>query len=158
MMKDTTVSGYLAALPADRRREIAKVRAVIRKNIPKGYVEHVGWGGITWSVPLEVYPDTYNGHPLSYVAIASQKNYASLYLMVAYGSPAQLKTLTQGFAAAGKKLDMGKSCIRFQSADDLALDVIGKVVASVAMPEWIALAKAAQSPEAKARRKVARAK
>jgi hypothetical protein len=66
--------------------------------------------------------------------------------------------LTQGFAAAGKKLDMGKSCIRFQSADDLALDVIGKVVASVAMPEWIALAKAAQSPEAKARRKLARAK
>ncbi len=151
--KASTVAEYLESLPPDRRKAVAKVRAVVRKNLPRGYVEHMGWAGINWSVPLSVYPDTYNGHPLDYVALASHKNYASLYIMVAYGDPAQDARLKDGFAKAGKKLDMGKSCIRFTDPDDLALDVIGEVVASTPMQKWIAIAKSAHSPEAKANRK-----
>lgn len=151
-VKATTVAEYLDSLPPDRKKALAKVRAVVRKNLPKGYVEHMGWAGINWSVPLSVYPDTYNGHPLDYVALASQKNYASLYMLVAYGDAAQAARLRDGFAKAGKKLDMGKSCIRFTDPDDLALDVIGEVVASTPMRKWIGIAKAAHSPEAKANR------
>jgi hypothetical protein len=149
----TTVAEYLDALPPDRKALLKKVRGVVKKNLPQGYVEHMNWGAINWSVPLSAYPDTYNGQPLTYVALASQKNYASLYMMVAYGSPAQADALKKGFAAAGKKLDMGKSCIRFREADDLALDVIGDVVASTPMQAWIAIAKSAHSPEAKQARK-----
>ena len=82
-----TVAAYLAALPADRRAELAKVRRVIRKHLPKGYKEGVEWGMISYGVPLRVYPDTYNGKPLCYAAIAAQKGYSSLYLMTVYGSP-----------------------------------------------------------------------
>ena len=148
-----TVAEYLESLPPDRRKELKKVRAVVKKSLPRGYVEHMNWGAINWSVPLSAYPDTYNGQPLTYVALASQKNYASLYMMVAYGSVEQDTALRKGFAAAGKKLDMGKSCIRFMEADDLALDVIADVVASTPMQAWIAIAKSAHSPEAKKNRK-----
>jgi len=137
-----TVAAYLAGLPAPRRAEIARVRQVLRKHMPKGYKEGMGWGAITWSVPLKVYPDTYNGQPLCYAALAAQKNYLSVYLMCVYGDKSRALRLKAGFKAAGKKLNMGKSCIRFQKADDLALDVIGELIAGVPMERYIAMAKA----------------
>lgn len=138
----TTVDDVLAALPEDRRGEIERVRAVVRENLPAGYVEGTSGGMICYSVPLSVYPDTYNKQALWYVALASQKNYLSLHLMPVYGSPPLEKRLRDAFAAAGKKLDMGKACIRFRRADDLALDAVGDIVASVPMDRWIAMAKA----------------
>ena len=140
----TTVTACLAALPPERRAAMAAVRRVIRSHIPEGYREALTRGLITWIVPLSVYPDTYNGHALWYVALGAQKNYLSVYLMGAYGSPALTGRLQEGFRAAGKRLDMGKSCIRFRQASDLALDVVGSVVASVPMRAFVASAESAR--------------
>jgi len=139
-----TVAAYLASLPADRRAEVARVRRVITKHLPKGYKEAMGWGMIMYGVPLKVYPDTYNGHPLCYAALAAQKNYTSLYLMSVYGSKPLLAELKAGFKKAGKKLDMGKSCIHFKRADDLALDTIGKLIARLPVSKYVEIAKAAR--------------
>jgi hypothetical protein len=139
-----SVEAYLERLPADRRRELERVRAVVRKNLPRGYEETLARGIITYSVPLRVYPDTYNGQALWYVAMASQKNYLTLYLMNTYAHAPLAQRLRDGFKAAGKKLDMGKACIRFRSADDLALDTIGEIVASTPLEKYVAIARAVQ--------------
>jgi len=137
MSKAATVADYLAELPADRRRTISAVRAVIRKSLPKGYKESVGYGMICYAVPLSTYADTYNGQPLCYAALASQKNYCALYLMNVYGDTQTAKAFRDGFKKAGKKLDMGKSCVRFKTADDLPLDVIGKTIAATPVTAFI---------------------
>jgi len=143
--KTVTVASYLASLPPARRTAMEAVRAVIRKHVPDGYQETLTKGLITWVVPLSAYPTTYNGHALWYVALGAQKNYLSLYLMAAYASPALTKRLQDGFRQAGRRLDMGKSCIHFKDAGDLALDVIGEVVAAVPMRDYIATAEAART-------------
>jgi hypothetical protein len=135
---------FLAALPPERRRELGRVRDCIVRNLPRGYEESLAGKILAYQVPLAAYPDTYNGQPLWYVGLAAQKNYLSLYLMCAYGSPDHAQRLKDGFKAAGKKLDMGKSCIRFKTADDLPLDVIGELVASIPMTRWIEIARAAR--------------
>jgi uncharacterized protein YdhG (YjbR/CyaY superfamily) len=132
-----TVAEYLAALPEDRRAPLAKLRAFLKKRVPKGYREGMLWDAITWSIPLEDFPETYNGQPLCYAAIASQKRHLSLYLICAYGDAAQRRQLEDGFKKAGKKLDMGKSCIRFQELEDLPLDVIGDVLAAVPPKQYM---------------------
>lgn len=139
-----TADDFLAALPADRRAAATKLRTLIRKHLPQGYEEAVVKGTLVYQVPLSQYPDTYNGQPSWYVALASQKSYLSLYLMGAYGDAGLRKRLEAGFKAAGKKLDMGKSCIHFKQADDLALPVIADLVAAVPMAKWIAMARAAR--------------
>jgi Domain of unknown function (DU1801) len=139
---DAAVKAFLASLPAERRAELEAVRAVVRRNLPAGYEEAMSRSLLVWQVPLSVYPDTYNGHPLWYAALAAQKNYLSLHLMNAYGDPALARRLREGFKAAGKRLDMGKACIRFRKAADLALDVVGEVVASTPMDRYVAAAKA----------------
>lgn len=131
-----------ATVPAERRRELEKVSAVIRRHVPAGYEEAALGRFLSWQVPLKKYPDTYNGHPLMYVALTAQKHYLSLYLMCAYGDPALAQRLKDGFKAAGKKLDMGKACVRFKAAEDLALDVVGDVVSRVPMARYIAAAQA----------------
>jgi uncharacterized protein YdhG (YjbR/CyaY superfamily) len=137
----TSVAEYLESLPAERRAAIQAVRKLINKHLPMGYRETFAWGMITWSVPLEVYPDTYNGQPLCYAALGNQKNHMALYLMSAYMASPQQKRLVAGFRAAGKKLDMGKACIRFKSLDDLPLDVIAEVAGAVPVKDFVAAAK-----------------
>jgi uncharacterized protein DUF1801 len=139
-----TVAAYIAKLPAARRVEIERVCSVIRKNLPAGYEETFTRGMIVYEVPLAKYDDTYNGHALWYAALAAEKNYLSLHLMNVYGSPALAQQLRDGFNAAGKKLDMGKACIRFRTADDLALDTIAELVASTPLEQFVAIAKAAR--------------
>lgn len=134
----------LEGLPGDRRTAMSRVCEVVRENLPEGLEEAFARGMIVWQVPLRRYPDTYNGHPLMYAALASQKNYMSLYLLPAYGSPILLQRLREGFAAEGKKLDMGKSCIRFRSADDLALETIGEIIGSLTLDQWVGIAQAAR--------------
>jgi len=143
-VKPTTVAEYVAGLPEDRRATVTKLRALLNRRMPKGYREGMSWGAITWSIPLETFPDTYNGQPLCYAAIASQKNYFSLYLMGAYGSPAERRKLEEGFRRAGKRLDMGKSCVRFRSLDDLPLEVIGDSIARLTPARYIAQSAAAK--------------
>ena len=133
----TTVADYLAELPSDRRAEIERVRDLINAAIPDGYREGMGYGMIGWVVPLERYPDTYNKQPLAYAALAAQKNSNSLYLNCVYASKERTERLREAFAAAGKKLDMGKSCIRFKKADDLALDAIRAEIASTTPDQYI---------------------
>lgn len=134
----------LEGLPPDRQSAMSRVCDVVRTSLPEGFEEAFARGMIVWQVPLRKYPDTYNGHPLMYAALASQKHYMSLYLLPAYGSPVLLQRLRDGFAAAGKKLDMGKSCIRFRAADDLALETIGEIIGSLTMDQWIGIAQAAR--------------
>ena len=141
----STVAEYLAELPEDRREVVSRVRKVVLKNLPKGYRETVSWGMISYEVPLERYPDTYNRKPLCYVALAAQKNYYALYLMGAYAKPGQAKALEEAFAKAGKKLDMGKSCLRFKTLEDLPLDAIGKIIAGLPPDEMIEYARAART-------------
>ena len=136
-----TVAEYLESLPEDRRTDIKKVRALVKKHLPKGYTESVTWGMISWAVPLKVYPDTYNGQPLCYACLASQKNHMALYLMCAYASPKLYQRLVDGFKAEGKRLDMGKSCLRFKRYEDLAVEPIADVIAATPMAEFIAQVK-----------------
>jgi uncharacterized protein YdhG (YjbR/CyaY superfamily) len=136
--KAATVDDYLGELPEDRREAMKKVRAVVKKNLPKGYKERIAHGMITWDVPLETFPDTYNGQPLCYIGLANQKNHMSLYLVGVYGDAKQEQQLRDAFEKAGKKLDMGKSCVRFRKLDDLPLDAIGNIVAATPPDEMIA--------------------
>jgi hypothetical protein len=132
-----TVAQYIAGLPEDRRAMITKLRSLLNRRMPKGYRESMMWGAITWSIPLETFPETYNGQPLCYAALASQTSHCSLYLMGAYGSRAARKKLEDGFRRAGKRLEMGKSCVRFRSLDDLPLDVIGDSIASMTLEKYL---------------------
>ena len=136
--KAATVSAYLKSLPADRRKIVSAVRDVVLANLPKGYRESINWGHISYEVPLERYPESYNGQPLCYAGLAAQKNHYALYLMGAYANPKVGKTLASEFKKRGKKLVMGKSCLRFKALDDLPLDVIADVIASTPVDEMIA--------------------
>jgi Domain of unknown function (DU1801) len=140
----TAIPAFLASLPVERRSEVERVRNTIRRNLPDGYEEVVSKNMLVYQVPLATYPDTYNGHPLWYVALASEKSYLSLHMMPVYGDPALAKQLEDGFRLAGKKLDMGKACIRFKTADDLALDVIGQIVAKIPVARWVQIAQASR--------------
>jgi hypothetical protein len=140
----TTVATFLATLPTERRREVERVRDEVRRYLPAGYEEVISKNMLVYQVPLERYSDTYNGHPLWYVALASEKSYLSLHLMPIYGDKGLARRLADGFQAAGKKLDMGKACIRFKTADDLALDVIGQIVATIPLDRWVQIAKDAR--------------
>ena len=132
-----TPAQYIASLPADRAKTIVTVRALVNKHIPRGYDECIVWGTIGWTIPLSRYPDTYNQQPITYVALAAQKNFSTLYLMGAFWSASQLEQLKAAFKAAGKKLDMGKCCVHFESPDDLPLEAIGKLISGISSEKWI---------------------
>lgn len=143
--KAASVSQYLAELPAERRAVVSKVRDLVNAHMPPGYKEAMAFGMIGWGIPLSRYPETYNKQPLSYVALAAQKNNYSLYLMGVYGVAGQEKKLRAAAAAQGKKLDMGKSCLRFKRPDDLPLDAIGELIASMSVEDYIAMYEASRS-------------
>lgn len=136
--KALTVAQYLDALPDDRRKDIAKVRALVRKHLPRGFQECMQYGMISWVIPLSRYPITYNQQPLAIVSLASQKNYGSLYLHALYSSAAELKRFERAYRDSGKKLNMGKSCVRFRSVDELATDVIADSLKRVTVDDFIA--------------------
>jgi hypothetical protein len=135
--KATSVSAYLDELPPDRREAIVAVRKVILKNLPKGFVEGMAYGVIGYMIPLATYPETYNGQPLMYAGLASQKNYMSFYLTNVYGHKETEVWFRKRWAATGKKLDMGKSCVRFKKLDDLPLDLIGETIARTSVKDLI---------------------
>jgi len=134
----STPQAYLAELPPERAALIGRVRDLVNANLPDGYVERMSWGMIAWELPLERYPDTYNGQPLVYAALAAQKNHNALYLSCVHASEGRTQRLRDGYAAAGKKLDMGKSCIRFRKAEELAEDVLAGAIRSVPVEAFIA--------------------
>ena len=135
--KANSVEQYLNELPEDRKESLSIVREAIVKNLPTGYVEVMNWGMITYEVPLETFPDTYNGNPLMYAALASQKNHMSVYLMGCYMSPDIRKNFEDAYKKSGKKFDAGKSCIRFKKVQDLSLELIGKTIGSMSVEQFI---------------------
>jgi hypothetical protein len=158
--KAATVQEYLAELSADRRRAIEAVRQVVLKNLDEGYEEGMQYGMIGYFVPHRVYPAGYHcdpHQPLPFAHLASQKNYMSLYLMCVYGSSEHASWFRQAWAKTGKKLDMGKACIRFKTVEDLALDVIGEAIKRVPADKYVKACEAALSrpsaPSTGARRK-----
>jgi uncharacterized protein YdhG (YjbR/CyaY superfamily) len=133
-----TVDDYLAELSPEAREVISQVRNVVLQHLPEGYEEVVNWGMITYEVPLSVFPNTYNKKPLMYAALAAQKNHYALYLTAIYQDESKLQKLKDDFAAANKKLDMGKSCVRFRKLENLPLEVIGEWIGSVPLETFLA--------------------
>jgi uncharacterized protein YdhG (YjbR/CyaY superfamily) len=132
----TTVDDYLEALPEDRREAIRAVRAVVLDNLPDGYEEAMNWGMITYQIPLERYPDTYNQQPLMYAALASQKQHMAVYLTGIYTSDESREAFETAYRSTGKRFDVGKSCVRFRTLDDLPLDLIGESIAWAEEIAW----------------------
>ncbi|HYE22342.1 MAG TPA: DUF1801 domain-containing protein [Verrucomicrobiae bacterium] len=138
--KAKTVDEYLDELPDERRNALEKIREVILENLPEGYEEGMQYGMIGYYVPLSTYPKGYlnkKNVPLPYVSLASQKNHMALYMMHIYGDKEWEKWFRGAYKSSEKKLDMGKSCIRFKKLEDLPLDVIGKAVALASVDKLI---------------------
>jgi len=135
--KAKTVGEFLAALPAGKREVADEVLSLIRKSMPKGYEEAMALGFVTWSVPLSVLPDTYNGQALWYVALAATKSGFSLYLMAVYGNKEREAELKAAYKRAGKKLDMGKACLRFNTMDDLAIPAVKAAIKALPVKKYV---------------------
>ena len=128
---------YIASLPEDRREALEAVRAVILENLPDGYTETMNWGMITYQVPLEIYPDTYNDQPLMYAALASQKNHMAVYLSGIYADEDAREEFEAAYKATGKRFDVGKSCVRFRKLDNLPLEVIGDAIGKLPVADFV---------------------
>ena len=133
-----TVDAYLDELPPERRAVVAEVRDLVRRHLPAGYEETMAFGMIGYGIPLADYPNTYNRQPLGYVALAAQKRHYALYLMSVVQDSREEALLREAYARAGKPLDLGKSCLRFRSLDDLERDAVARVIASTPPAEFIA--------------------
>jgi hypothetical protein len=135
-----TVEQYLAELPPERREAISAVRKVILKNLPDGFEETMQYGMIGYVVPFKLFPAGYHcdpSQPLCFAGLASQKNHMAIYLMTIYGNKETENWFVKAYKATGKKLDMGKSCVRFKKLEDLPLDVIGQAIARVPVEKYI---------------------
>ena len=140
----STTADYLAELDDATRAELAPVLERVRDAMPTGFVEAMDYGMVTWSVPLSLYPDTYNKRPLMYAGLAAQKRYNSLYLSAAcmcVGGRIDADELVRRWSG-GKPLDLGKSCVRFRRAADLDLDLIAELLGEWTVAEFVSVAKA----------------
>ncbi len=147
--KATTVAAYLKELPDDRRKAIKAIRKEIRDHLPKGYKEGMQYGMIGYFVPHRIYPAGYHcdpSQPLPYAHLASQKNHMAIYLFGMYSNPEISDWFIQQWKLSGKKLDMGKSCVRFKKIEDVPLALIGQVIAKVPVKELIREYEAAIDP------------
>ena len=131
------VEDYLEQLPTWRAAQIKAVRKVILDNLPEGYEEVMNWGMITYQVPIEVYPHTYNKKPLMYAALASQKKHMAVYLSGIYMDEDRKEAFETAYKSTGKRYDVGKSCVRFRKLEELPLELIGSAIASLPMKEFI---------------------
>lgn len=139
MTSPVTIDDYLASLEPDRRAVVEQVRELVVRALPEGYEEVLAFGMISWVVPLERFPDTYNGQPLGYVALSAQKRHFSLYLMGLYSSVENELDFRERWTATGRKLDMGKACLRFRRVEDLELDLVAEAVASTSVEDYLQL-------------------
>lgn len=145
--KAKTVDEYIETLPEDRQKAINDIRKVVNKNLPKGFKEEMGYGMMGWVVPHKLYPAGYHCNPkqpLPFMGVASQKNFISLYSMCLYSDGKLLKWFQKEWPKhSSKKLDMGKSCIRFKKSEDVPLKLIGELAAKVTPAQWIEMYEAA---------------
>jgi hypothetical protein len=139
-----SVAEYIEGLPADRAAAIEAVREVILANLADGFDEVMNWGMITYEVPLATQPDTYNGKPLMYAALASQKNHMAVYLTAVYATSELWQSFVDEYKATGKRLVMGQSCVRFKRLEQLPLEVIGKAIAAYDVGSFVEIVSAAR--------------
>lgn len=135
-----TVQEYLDQLPQERRETVGKVRNMILENLPEGYEEGIQYGMIGYFVPLSIYPKGYledKKTPLPYIGLASQKNHMSLYLNCIYAKQDLYSWFTEEYKKTGKKMEIGKSCVRFKKLEDLPLSLVGRAVAKIPVREYI---------------------
>ena len=132
-----TVPEYLAELPPDRRDALSTVRATILDNLPEGYEEAMNWGMIAYQVPLATFPDTHNGQPLMYAAPASQKRHMAVYLASIYMDEDSAADFEEAYRATGKRMDLGRSSVRFRRLDELPLDLVAAVIADTSVAEFL---------------------
>lgn len=138
--KAKTVKEYLASLPADRRAALEAVREVILKNLDEGFEEGMQYGGIGYYVPHKIFPPGYHcdpKQPLPFAGLASQKNHMGIYLFCIYGSPEETERFREAWTKTGKKLDMGKSCVRFKKLEDVPLRVVGNTIKRVKLKKFV---------------------
>ena len=140
-----TVDEYLSELDDGRREAIAAVRSVILDNLPDGYEEAMQFGMIAYVVPFSVLADTYNGQPLMYAALASQRRHMAVYLTNVYADGSVERWFRERYLATGKRLDMGKSCVRFRKLDDLPFELVGEAIARTPVAEFVEIYKASRS-------------
>ena len=152
-----TVEDYLAELPPDRQHDMSEVRRAILGSLPDGFEEIMDFGMIGYVIPLETYPKTYNGHPLQYAALASQKNYMSLYLMCIYAHEESRMWFMDELEKRGKKLNIGKACIRFKKLEDLPLDLVGEAIAHGSVDGYIEIYESARNRGGKGQKQKAQA-
>jgi Domain of unknown function (DU1801) len=156
-----TVEQYLQSLPADRRAAINAVRKVILANLPPGYEERMSYGMIGYVIPHSIYPAGYHCDPklpLPCAILGWQKNHMALHLMTVYGDPATEKWFREAWGAAGKKLDMGKACVRIKKIEDVPLHVVGRLIARMPVDKYIARVEAMLAARSKTRGKTKQAK
>ncbi len=140
--KAVTVSDYLASLPEVRRTAIEAVRKVILANLDKDFEEGMTYGMIGYYVPHQIYPAGYHcdpKQPVPYINLASQKNHMAVYMMGLYADPEYAKWFVDSWEKTGKKLEKGKSCIRFKKVEDLALDVLGQSIKRTPVKKYLAI-------------------
>ena len=141
--KATTVDEYISELPKDRQEAISKLRKEIKKNLPKGFKEGMGYGMMGYSVPHSIYPAGYHCDPklpLPFMGLASQKNFIAVYHMGIYADPKLMKWFTDAYAKeVHGKLDMGKSCIRFKKPENIPVRLIGELASKMTVDDWIAM-------------------
>lgn len=155
--KATTVEQYLKELDSDRRNDMNAIRGVLKAHLPEGYEEIMQYGMIGYVVPHRLFPQGYHcdpKQPLCFAGLASQKSHLSLYMMPLYGDSPELSWFEQEWKKSGKKLDMGKCCIRFRKADDIPIDLIGKLVARWPVSRWIDVYQAALDTRSKGKSSV----
>jgi len=145
----TTIKEYLTEMPEDRREALTKVRDTILKHLPKGYEEAINFGMITYQVPLEIYPDTYNKKPLMYAALANQKNHMAVYLTGIYMDEDLYQDFEEKYRDTGKRYDVGKSCVRFRKLEDLPLELIGESIRAISLEDFIERTKGLSARKAK---------
>jgi uncharacterized protein YdhG (YjbR/CyaY superfamily) len=141
--KAPTVEEYLAELPEDRQKAMKKLRSEIKKNLPKGFQERMGYGMMGWSVPHSKYPAGYHCDPklpLPFLGLASQKNFIAVYHMGIYADPKLLNWFVSEYKkTVPTRLDMGKSCIRFKNPEQIPFKLIGELASKMSPDDWIRL-------------------
>lgn len=139
----STPEEYMHQLPEDRKDAMTRLRKVITDNIPAGFQEGMGYGMLGFDVPHSIYPNGYHCNPklpLPFLGMASQKNFIAIYHMGLYADPILYKWFTEEFPKhSSKKLDMGKSCMRFKKGEDIPFELIGLLVQKMTPNDWIAM-------------------
>ena len=142
-IKASTPEEYIQNLPEDRISPVRKIRQIILKNLPKGFEEGIGYGMLSYHVPKTIYPAGYHCDtklPLTFMNVASQKNFVALYHMGMYANPKLLEWFVTEYPKhSSKKLDMGKSCVRFKKMEDIPFQLIGELVTKMSLQDWVDL-------------------